>query len=62
VALIHFDGRRRGDCLRSIIGTPRAAEVLVDAFASDWEVERDRLAETSIRSAESYFDQFGDWT
>jgi GT2 family glycosyltransferase len=62
VALIHFDGRRRGDCLRSIIGTPRAAEVLVDAFASDWEDQRDRLAETSIRSAESYFDQFGDWT
>jgi hypothetical protein len=38
VALLHFDGSRREECLRKIIGTPRAAEVLVDAIASDWGV------------------------
>jgi len=62
VALIHFDGQRREDCLRSIIGTPRAAEVLVEAFASDWEEQRAQLAAASVRSIDAFFDQFGDWT
>jgi GT2 family glycosyltransferase len=62
VALIHFDGRRREDCLRSIIGTPRAAEVLVEAFASDWEDQRIQLATTSLRPIEAFFARFGDWT
>jgi hypothetical protein len=29
VALVHFKGHRREECLRSVIGTPRSAEVLV---------------------------------
>lgn len=62
VALVHFDGHRREDCLRSIIGTPRAAEVLVEAFASDWEDQRLQLSATSVRSIDAYFDHFGDWT
>jgi GT2 family glycosyltransferase len=62
VALVHFDGRRREDCLRSIIGTPRAAEVLVEAFASDWEDQRAQIAVTSVRPVEAFFDQFGDWS
>lgn len=61
VALIHFDGCRREDCLRSIIGTPRAAEVLVEAFASDWEDQRIQLTATSVRPIDAFFDQFGDW-
>lgn len=61
VALIHFDSARREECLRTIIGTPRAAEVLVDAFASDWEDERDHLAANSARTMAVYFDRFGDW-
>ncbi len=62
VALIHFDGHRREACLRSVIGTPRAAEVLVEAFASDWEDQRIQLAAESLRPIEAFFDQFGDWT
>lgn len=62
VALIHFDGRRREDCLRSIIGTPRAAEVMVEAFASDWEDQRGQLSALSSRPIERFFDHFGDWT
>jgi GT2 family glycosyltransferase len=61
VALIHFDGSRRAECLRRIIGTPRAAEVLVDAFVSDWEAQRSTLEATSLRTAEAFFDRFGDW-
>jgi GT2 family glycosyltransferase len=61
VALIHFDGARREECLRGIIGTPMAAEVLVDAFASDWENQRTALASTDIRTIETFFDTFGDW-
>ena len=62
VALIHFSGDRRAECLRRIIGTPRAAEVLVDAFCGDWEEQRDMLAATSVRSIEQFFALFGDWT
>lgn len=62
VALVHFDGSRRDDSLRTIVGTPRAADVLVDAFASGWEEERNRLIATSMRSAEAYFEAFGDWS
>jgi GT2 family glycosyltransferase len=61
IALVHFDGRRREECLRKVIGTPRAAEVLVDAFASNWEDERDALVSTSIRAIEDFFNYFGDW-
>jgi len=61
VALLHFDGSRREECLRKIIGAPRAAEVLVDAFASDWEDQRNELAATSIRTIEAFFQEFGDW-
>ncbi|RNL70941.1 glycosyltransferase family 2 protein [Streptomyces sp. I6] len=62
VALIHFSGNRRAECLRRIIGTPRAAEVLVDAFSGDWEEQRNMLVATSVRSIEEYFERFGDWT
>jgi GT2 family glycosyltransferase len=61
VALIHFDGPRREQCLRNIIGLPRAAEILVDAFASDWEAQRNSVSAISTRSIEAFFEQFGDW-
>ncbi|MFE2236219.1 glycosyltransferase family 2 protein [Streptomyces sp. NPDC059442] len=61
VALVHFEGPRREACLRRIIGTPRAAEVLVDAFAGDWEEQRARLAQTGSRTVEEFFATFGDW-
>ncbi len=61
VALTHFEGERRAECLRTVIGTPRAAEVLVDAFASDWEDQRDHLAASSVRTLDAYFERFGDW-
>jgi GT2 family glycosyltransferase len=61
IALIHFDGLRREACLRNIIGTPRAAEVLVDAFVSDWEDQRKQIAATSSNTIEAYFEHFGDW-
>jgi hypothetical protein len=61
LALIHFDGARREECLRKIIGTPRAAEVLVEAITSDWEAEKRTIGATSLRPIEAFFDQFGDW-
>ena len=61
VALIHFDGARRADCLRSLVGTPRGCEVLVDAIASDWQEEKQALDARSAKSAVAYFDRFGDW-
>ncbi|MEU0401072.1 glycosyltransferase [Streptomyces sp. NPDC006197] len=61
VALVHFDGARREQCLRTVIGAPRAAGVLVDAFVSDWEQQRALLAATSSRTVEAFFDCFGDW-
>jgi GT2 family glycosyltransferase len=61
IALIHFDGARREECLRKIIGTPRAAEVLVDAIVSDWEVQRNKIDSLSSRPIEAFFDRFGDW-
>ena len=61
IALVHFDGRRREECLRKVIGTPRAAEVLVDAFTSDWEDQRKAIASISKRTIEAFFDHFGDW-
>jgi GT2 family glycosyltransferase len=61
IALIHFDGARREQCLRKIIGTPRAAEVLVDAIGSDWEAQRKAIEALSSRTVEAFFDHFGDW-
>lgn len=61
VALLHFAGGRREECLRSIIGTPRAAEVLVDAFASDWEEQAEAIEAISLRRMEAYFEKLGDW-
>jgi hypothetical protein len=61
VALVHFTGRRREECPRKIVGTPRAAEILVDAFASDWEAERDSISAISSRPIEAFFETFGDW-
>jgi glycosyltransferase involved in cell wall biosynthesis len=61
IALVHFDGSRREECLRTLIGTARAAEVLIDAISSDWEVARDAIEEFSLRKIESYFGRFGDW-
>ncbi|WP_030194793.1 glycosyltransferase family 2 protein [Streptomyces sp. NRRL S-87] len=61
VALVHFDGPRREECLRKVIGTPRAAEVLVEAFAGDWEAQRAAVGATGVRSVEAYFKRFGDW-
>ncbi|MER5933965.1 glycosyltransferase [Streptomyces sp. NPDC002054] len=61
VALVHFDGSRREECLRKVIGTPRAAEVLVEALAGDWEAQRAAVEATSVRSVEAYFERFGDW-
>ncbi|MGC0208250.1 glycosyltransferase family 2 protein [Streptomyces levis] len=60
-ALVHFGGSRREECLRKVIGTPRAAEVLVEAFAGDWEAERAAVEATSVRPVEAYFETFGDW-
>ncbi|MEU2930571.1 glycosyltransferase [Streptomyces sp. NPDC007251] len=60
-ALVHFSGSRREECLRKVIGTPRAAEVLVEAFASDWEAQRTAVEATSVRPLEAYFETFGDW-
>ena len=61
VALVHFEGNRRDQCLRTIIGTPRAADALVEALSSDWERQRDDLALFSVRTIDDYFDKFGDW-
>jgi hypothetical protein len=47
--------------LRKIIGAPRAAEVLIDAFVSDWEDRRKQIAARSAQPIESYFEHFGDW-
>jgi len=61
IALVHFDGARREQCLRTLMGTARAAEVLVDAISSDWEAERNTIEALSLRNIESFFDRFGDW-
>ncbi|THA33708.1 glycosyltransferase [Streptomyces sp. A1547] len=61
VALVHFDGSRREECLRKVIGTPRAAEVLVEAFAGNWEEQRAAVETRGVRSVEAYFERFGDW-
>jgi GT2 family glycosyltransferase len=61
VALVHFDGSRREQCLRKIIGTPQSAEILVDSFASDWEEQRNAISSISTRMIEAFFEQFGDW-
>ncbi|MFF9623833.1 glycosyltransferase family 2 protein [Streptomyces griseosporeus] len=61
VALVHFDGSRREECLRKVIGTPRAAEVLVEAFTGDWEVQRAAVEASSVRPLDAYFEMFGDW-
>jgi hypothetical protein len=62
IALVHFSGRRQDECLRTLVGTLRAADVLLDAIASDWEAERVKIAATSVRPIEAFFERFGDWT
>ena len=61
LALVHFPQARRAMCLRTIVGSPRASEVLVDAFCSAWEDERRALDARSVRSIEEFFERFGDW-
>ncbi|MEV4442147.1 glycosyltransferase [Streptomyces sp. NPDC049577] len=61
VALVHFTGSRREECLRKVIGTPGAAGVLVDALVSDWEQRRIVLEATSSRTVEAFFACYGDW-
>jgi GT2 family glycosyltransferase len=61
VALIHFQDQRREQCLRKIIGTPRAAEALVDALTSDWEDQSKAVAAISVRPMEAFFEKFGGW-
>ncbi|MBM4826569.1 MULTISPECIES: glycosyltransferase family 2 protein [Streptomyces] len=61
IALVHFDGARREECLRKVIGTTRAAEVLVEAFTGDWEAQRAAVEAISVRPLEAYFERFGDW-
>lgn len=61
LALMHFTGERRHQCLSSIIGGPRASETLVDALASGWEHQRTQMNELAIRSIAEYFERHGDW-
>ena len=61
LALVHLPQARRAMCLRTIVGSPRASEVLVDAFCSGWEEERRALDAKSVRSVEEFFERFGDW-
>jgi GT2 family glycosyltransferase len=61
LALVHLPQARRAMCLRTIVGSPRASEVLVDAFCSGWEEERRALEAKSVRSVEEFFERFGDW-
>ena len=61
LALVHFPHARRAMCLRTIVGSPRASEVLIDAFCSGWEEERGALDARSKRSIEEFFERFGEW-
>ena len=61
LALVHLPQARRAMCLRTIVGSPRASEVLVDAFCSGWEEERRAFDARSVRSVEEFFERFGDW-
>lgn len=60
VALVHFEGSRRDGCLRTLIGLPRASEVLIEALASDWERRRAVLGAQCVRSADEVFRILGD--
>ncbi len=60
LALVHFEGARQERCLRSLIGLPRASEIIIEALASDWERRRDALRAACARSAEDFFRRFGD--
>jgi len=60
LALVHFEGARRDGCLRTLIGLPRASEVMIEALASDWERRRDLLRGRCARSADDVFRCFGD--
>jgi glycosyltransferase involved in cell wall biosynthesis len=55
IALVHFDGIRRDSSLRSLIGLPRASEILLDALVSDWEQRRVMIGARCGRSAEEVF-------
>jgi hypothetical protein len=61
LALVHLPPVRRAMCLSTLIGTPRASEVLVDAFCSGWEEQRRTLDANSLRSSDEFFERFGDW-
>ena len=58
-AKVHFVGSG-AKCLRKIIGAPRAAEVLIDAFVSDWEDRRNQIAARSAQPMNG-IEHFGDW-
>jgi glycosyltransferase involved in cell wall biosynthesis len=61
LALVHLPHARRAMCLRTIVGSPRASEVLVDAFCGSWEEERRALDARSVRNVEEFFERFGEW-
>lgn len=61
IALVHFSGRRQDECLRTLVGTLRATDVLLDLIASDWEAERAKIAAIGVRPIEAFFERFGDW-
>jgi GT2 family glycosyltransferase len=60
LALVHFEGSRRDSSLRTLIGLPRASEVMIEALASDWERRREVLGARCVRSTEDVFGIFGD--
>ena len=60
LALVHFEGARQDRSLRSLIGMPRASEIIIEALASDWERRRDALLARCMRSAEDFFRRFGE--
>ena len=60
LALVHFEGARQERCLRTLIGFPRASEIIIEALASGWERRRDALRARCVRCSEDFFRRFGD--
>jgi GT2 family glycosyltransferase len=60
LALVHFEGARQERSLRSLIGLPRASEIIIEALGSGWERRRDALRARCTRSAEEFFRRFGE--